>query len=287
MKLFMLFLFFICIFQSQIIYAYEPEEIDISNTKECHVWFEINTKKYLNDYLKNSEEWREIGQPILTARPQNVEEFTQTIIDNGIIPISGFKTYDSFIGRSFYSSKAWEEIAETARNLSKITTNNPVILENEGTVKHMLKNGVSSIDYNRLSKVVQKQKWPEIWFWYAPTGYKEPVISITTQIARVISESIPNYRLIEPSSSGYQNSKTNKVFIKNLDETLKLDKNPISIIYLDDRRRNFWDLKNTQNAIDISIGETVILYPGFDDIKKGNIVRRSLRAGQCIQPSNH
>lgn len=287
MKLFMLFLFFICIFQSQIIYAYEPEEIDISNTKECHVWFEINTKKYLNDYLKNSEEWREIGQPILTARPQNVEEFTQTIIDNGIIPISGFKTYDSFIGRSFYSSKAWEEIAETARNLSKMTNNNPVILENEGTVKHMLKNGVSSIDYNRLRKVVKKQKWPEIWFWYAPTGYKEPVISITTQIARVISESIPNYRLIEPSSSGYQNSKTNKVFIKNLDETLKLDKNPISIIYLDDRRRNFWDLKNTQNAIDISIGETVILYPGFDDIKKGNIVRRSLSAGQCIQSSNH
>lgn len=244
--------------------------------KNCYVWFEVNTQKYVSDYLKYGNTWGEIGKPIITARISNVEIITKQIIKAGIPIISGFKTSDVFEDKPFHDFESWQEIARVARNISKLTNGRPVILENESTVTNMVANGVLSINYEKLRESIEAQQWPEIWFWYAPAGRREPLQSISYDIGRAIMGGIPLSRLIEASSAGFSSSHRNKVSKINLKRSIALDKNLISILYLDDDKKNYWPLDQVSQAVDLAIGEDVILYPGINDIEKGLPIISSL-----------
>ena len=246
------------------------------NKKDYFVWFEINTKRYLDKYIKHVEAWVFIGKPMVTARIHNVESFTKQLINANIPVVSGFKTSDVFKDRPFEDIDAWAEIARVARNVSGLTNGRAVILENEGTVKSMLTKGVNSINYEQLLKSISAQQWPEIWFWYAPEGRREPVQTMSNDIARAIMNGIPHARLIEASSAGFATSPANFISKNNLKRTFALDHNPISIIYLDDVEKNFWKLHNTDQAVKAAVGNTVIIYPGFGDIGKSQAVKESL-----------
>ena len=238
---------------------------DLTN-KECFIWFETNSESLLNRYIEESHAWSKIGKPIITARSHNVESFTNRLINSHPTLISGFKTSDIFNETGFYDFNAWSKVAEIARNVSNITDGRPVILENEGAIKNFINKGSAVINYDLLLEVISAQEWPEIWFWYAPAGRKEPVQSISMDFARAISMGIPRSRLIEASSAGFIGSPYNKVSQSNLNKTIELDKNPISIIYLDNEKRNFWKLADTWRAVQAAKGSTVIIYPGFNDL---------------------
>jgi hypothetical protein len=251
--------------------------IKLKTGKECFVWFETNTQKYLDRYLKQAAYWESIGKPIATARIHNVEFFVKQMIDAGIEVTSGFKTSNLFLDKDYHDLESWSNIARTARKVSILTGNRPVILENESAVKIIMRNGITKINYEKLLNAISSQKWPEIWFWHAPTGRKKPFSTISMDIARAIMNGIPNARLIEPSSSGLSNSARHKGAMKDLKLTLSIDRNPISIIYLDDDRPNFWKLKDSFSAIEYSKGNTVILYPGHEDVDKSGIVLNAIK----------
>lgn len=257
------------------------EHLKTNKPRECYVWFETNSPKYLNLYIDEFSSWNKIGFPIISARMSNAERLTQTILNHTPSVITGFKTSDAFQNRSFTDERAWKEIANLARKLSKLTGNNPVVLENEGAVKKLLDQGVKSIKYNNLVDSISKQNWPEVWFWYAPHGTKEPVRSIAYDIARAVKVGIPNSRLIEPSSTGYSNSRKKASSIDNLRRTYLIDSNPISIVYLDDNRKHFWRVSNTGKAVQSAESHTVIIYPGFNDLKKARKVLESPVTSLC------
>jgi hypothetical protein len=244
--------------------------------KECFVWFEINSQKYVDAYFQNFDGWQTVGNPIITSRISNVESLTKQLIDANIPIISGFKTSDVFNKKSYYNIELWAKVASVSRNLSKITNGRAVVLENETALKNLLAEGISSLNYNKLLSSIAAQQWPEIWFWHAPVGEKQPTQTLSTDIARVIMQGIPKARLIEPSSAGLICSSTSMISKMNLAKTFKLDKNPISIIYLDDNKRNFWKLENTKQAIKQAAGNTVIIYPEFDDIVNSATVLKGL-----------
>lgn len=252
------------------------------NYKECYVWFETNNSDYFERYLKESHLWKNVGSPIVTARIHNIESFTRKLTMAGYHVTSGFKTSDILRGKAFHDAYAWAEIAKVARNLSHITNGRPVILENEGATKLLLKQGVISVDYESLLRVISAQTWPEIWFWHAPAGRKEPMRSLSSDIAMAISKGIPNSRLIEASSAGLTGSQKNRISQSNFRKTLALDSNPISIIYLDDETKNFWKLADTGFAVSAAAGNTVIIYPGVGDIEKGEKVKSALAKNQCM-----
>ncbi len=245
--------------------------------KKCYVWFEANTLPYFEKYMQHSNSWIEIGNPIMTARIDNIEYFTETLVEADVTITGGFKTFDVLKRASFSDFDAWAEIARVARKVSKITNGRPVVLDNEGALKHLLKRGVTEIDFQELHNSISAQEWPEIWFWHAIVGKSnDPIQTMSYEVAMAIMDGIPNVRLIEASSSGYYGSYKNRFSKRNLRRTLSINKNPISIIYLDDDKKNFWKLKDTLKAIRLSAGDTVILYPGFGDIDKGGIVRAFL-----------
>jgi len=241
-----------------------------------YVWFEVNTLSYLNRYCENVSSWLDIGKPMVTARAHNVEAFTRELVRRNIPVVSGFKTSDLLDGKSFHNIAAWSEIARIARNVSTLTNGNPVVLENEGAVTKMVARGVTSINYEALLKTISMQQWPEIWFWYAPAGRREPVQTMSNDIARAIMNGIPHARLIEASSAGFVNSHADSTSRNNLKRTFTVDRNPISIIYLDDVKKNFWKLRSTGQAVKAAAGNTVIIYPGFGDIEKSDTVKESL-----------
>jgi hypothetical protein len=244
--------------------------------KECFVWFEINSQKNLNAYFQNFDSWQTVGNPIITSRISNVESLTKQLIDANIPIISGFKTSDVFKKKSYYNIDLWAKVASVSRNLSKMTNGRAVVLENETALKNLLAEGISSINYDKLLSSIVVQQWPEIWFWHAPVGEKQPTQTLSTDIARVIMQGIPKARLIEPSSTGFICSSTNAISKMNLEKTFSLDKNPISIIYLDDNKRNFWKLENTKQAIKQASGNTVIIYPGYNNIANSASVLKGL-----------
>jgi hypothetical protein len=251
------------------------------NQKKCFIWFEVNNKKHFDQYLQFKSSWEGVGNLMVTARINNVEMLTQQLVSQNIAIISGFKTSDPFRDKDYYDSTVWAEVAKTARNISKMTGNKPVVLENEGAVKQLLKNGISTIDYNKLFEVIREQQWPEIWFWYAPTGKREPVISMTHEIARAVVNGIPKVHLIEPSSAGFSNSPVNALSANLLKKTLILDPSPVSIIYLDDKHKNFWKLIDTNKALQAALGDTVILYPGFDDLENASKINAAIGNRKC------
>ena len=140
----------------------------------------------------------------------------------------------------------------------------------------MISKGASSVNYDKLLKSVSSQKWPEIWFWFSPLGQEEPLKTMSFDIAKAIKKGIPNCRLIEPNSAGFENSSYNYNCMVNLDRTLILDPDPISIIYLDDYKKNYWPLKDTDKALDKAKGRTVIIYPGLDDLANFEAVKKSI-----------
>jgi len=238
-----------------------------ADQKQRYVWFEANNSVYLQEYINHVGKWRQVGEPIVTARIHNIESYVKTLNRLNIQVIGGFKTSNVFLDHDYYDETAWKNIADTALRVSNLTNGKPVILENEGAVKALLKQGITSVDYNKLVKVIKKQNWPEIWFWYAPIGSKERVKQLSFNIARAIMQGIPKARLIEDSSAGFSTSSKNSDSLYNLNRTFELDNNPVSIVYLDDQRKKFWKLKNAAKALKQAAGNTVIFYPGFNDIE--------------------
>ncbi len=252
-------------------------EYFLSNIKkDRYVWFEVNSEGYVNDFLVHARQWRKAGRLIVTTRLDNSEAIIRKLVHRGLDVTGGFKTSDAFKAVPFHDEKAWEHIAETARRVSNLCKGNPVVLENEGAVTMMVENGVTSVDSGRLLAAIAKQKWPDIWFWYAPMGEKEPYRTLSYSIAETVRKGIPKARLIESSSAGYQGSTKNKRSQLDLDRTLQLDSNPVSIVYLDDHARNFWKLKDAVIAVKQAFGNTVILYPGYKNIAKSRPVIDSL-----------
>lgn len=251
--------------------------------KACYFWFETNTQKYLNKFIRHHQDWKSTGSPIITARIGNVRSYTKRLADAGIPVISGFKTSGALKNRPFHDRRAWEKIARVAREVSALTGGKPVVLENEGTVTRMISNGTESIDYEELVRSLSAQDWPEIWFWYAPAGQREPVRTVSRQIAYAIREAIPNSRLIEASSAGYPSSARNSNSRTNLKSTLAVDNDPISIIYLDDEQTSFWPLKDTNLAVKSAYGRTVVVYPGFADIENASLVEHSMNRDTACQ----
>jgi ADP-heptose:LPS heptosyltransferase len=244
-------------------------------SKEVYIWFEANNRSYLEKYIDHAKNWEKTGKLIMTARIFNVESFVSQLNELSIPVIAGFKTSNVFNDKNFHDSNAWKEIARIARNVSSLTDGRPVVLENEGTVKAMLSKNITQINYDKLCQSISAQEWPEIWFWYAPAGEKEPVKTMSMEIAHAIMASIPNARLIEASSAGFSTSAKNYNSRKNLQRTSSIDKRAISIIYLDDERHRFWRFKDIERAIDSAAGDTVILYPGFDDIEKSHKLKKN------------
>ncbi len=252
-------------------------EAQNSSKKDCYVWFETNTEANLNKYITHSKQWAMIGKPIVTARIFNIENYTIRLIDEGINAIAGFKTSNILGTGSFSNEDSWKQIARVARNLSKLTNGKPVVLENEGSVSLLISKGVTSIDYQKLLNSISAQQWPEIWFWYGPLGQKEPLKTISFNIARAIKNGIPSCRLIEPNSAGFSISSLNKNCQNNLKRTFELDLNPISIVYLGENRKNYWELEDTDKAIQKSVGDTVIIYPGIDNLENYEKVLQSVK----------
>lgn len=246
------------------------------NTKDCYVWFEANSESYLAKYIEHSKQWVSVGKPIVTARIYNIETFTRRLMGAGIDVLGGFKTSNALDPDDYCNADAWGHIAKVAGNISRLTCGKPVVLENEGAVKILISKGIQSIDYNRLLKSISAQNWPEIWFWYSPLGQSEPLKGLSFDIAKAVRNGIPNCRLIEPNSAGFYISSINHNCKINLKRTFALDPDPISIIYLDDYKRNYWALKDTDLAIEKAAGNTVIIYPGLDDISNYDAIRSSL-----------
>ena len=236
-----------------------------STTKQCFVWFEVNNEKNLKKYLANVKQWNRVGNPIISARKNNVVNFTNKILSKNIPVISGFKTIDFFKKSSFYSLEAWSDIANLATTLSLLTKGRPVILENEGTMNYLRRSGIKTIDYQKLHFAISSQNWPEIWFWYSPMGNRDVVQSTSFTVAKSVINGIKNVSLIESNSSGYTYSKA-KPLALNLYRTKVLDNNPVSIIYLDDKRNRFWKFKQITSSLNTAIGNRVIFYPGINDI---------------------
>jgi len=245
--------------------------------KDIYFWFEVNEKSYLEKYIKYAPEWLSVGKPIMTSTTYNVESFTKQLIDANLNVISGFKTAGVFTNdRVFHDVSSWEEMASLARRVSILTSGRAVILENEGTVKKMLEKGITSINYDELLKSISAQEWPDIWFYYGPVGAGEPVRSMSYTIARAVMNGIPNARLVDVSSVAYLKSPADSISQSNLSRTLELDSNPISIIYLDDDRYNFWKLNDADKAVNLAAGNSVIIYPGFGDVEKSSMVVQGL-----------
>lgn len=238
----------------------------IQRQKDCYVWFEVNSDRYLKDYMLHAKKWNRLGNLMVTARLGNAETILKKLVDSGLNVTGGFKTSDAFDGIPYHDEKAWKRIAYQARRISTLTGQKPVVLENEGAVKRLVSKGFTSIECDRLTASLAKQQWPEIWFWYAPMGEEEPYKTISNDIAKAVMKGIPGARLIEASSAGYSSSPRNPRAIKNLGHTLLLNQQPVSIVYLDDYKKNFWKLSDASTALDHAAGKTVILYPGFDDI---------------------
>ncbi|MBT8438742.1 MAG: hypothetical protein KJO91_03375, partial [Gammaproteobacteria bacterium] len=252
-----------------------------STEKTCYVWFETNTREHLKKFYRHYNGWKPVGKPIVTARIFNVARYTKLLVDSGIPVLSGFKTSDPLRNKPFHDPQAWATIAEVAREVSALTGGKPVILENEGAVKRMLSNDITSINHEALVQSISAQDWPEIWFWYAPMGWNERVQNISKKIASAVKQAIPNSRLIEASSAGYSSSPKNKISRTNLQRTLSLENDPISIVYLDDARSNFWPLKDANQAVNTAFGSTVVVYPGILDIGNASIVSNSMDATAC------
>jgi len=246
------------------------------DTKECYIWFEVNSDESLRTYMKHAKGWNIIGDLIVTSTIYNVEYVTNQLMAFDFTIISGFKTASLFNESNIYDVEAWIKIAQKAIKISDMTNGKAVILENEGTIKQLLSRGIDSINVEKLTDLIGAQRWPEIWFWYAPMGQREPVRTLAFDIARAIKKGIPNSRLIEASSSAFVNSNENLISKSNLKRTFILDKNPISIVYLDDKIFNFWRLSETRKAVNSAIGNTVIIYPGFGDISNSEAVKSSL-----------
>lgn len=238
-----------------------------SSGKQCFVWFEVNNSQHLRQYFLNGQKWLKVGRPVISARKGNVVEFTKEALSKHIPVITGFKTYEFFVSDSIYDPESWRKIALLARTLSQLTDGRPVILENEGAVKHLRKIGQQVIDYKKLYAAVAPHEWPEIWFWYAPIGNNEQIQSMSYNIAKAIIKGIEHASLIESNSAGYSRSKTTPSAL-NISRTRILTNDPISIIYLDDKRNRFWRYKHITQSVKKSIGKRIIFYPGFDDINR-------------------
>lgn len=261
--------------KANLIFTPKVESKDTAE-KDCYVWFEANTERYMAIYLMNKEKWAFVGKPVVTARITNIESFADQLIDASVDAIVGFKTSGILNDNNYCDADSWQEIAKVAGNLSKKTKGKPVILENEGALKILISKGISTIDYDKLLKSISNQKWPEIWFWHGPMGEKEPLKTLSFSIAKAIKNGIPNCRLIEPNSAGISISSFNRNCQNNLRRTLDLDPNPISIIYLDDHKANYWELEDTDQAIRNAVSNTVIIYPGVDDIENCDAVLKSI-----------
>ena len=81
-------------------------------------------------------------------------------MNSGIPVLSGFKTSDPLRNKPFHDPQSWATIAKVAREVSALTNGKPVILENEGAVKRMLSDNITSINYEALIQSISAQDWP-------------------------------------------------------------------------------------------------------------------------------
>ncbi len=253
---------------------------DSTSTKKCYVWFETNTIHHLSQYIDNIEPWLTIGEPIVTARKDNILEFIDVLKNAGINPIAGFKTSDFFRNVPYDNQDAWGKVALLANQVSEKTNGNPVILENEGALRLHDKNNNNKISLSKLINTISIQTWPSIWLWHAPTKSDHELHSISYAVAEGIMHNNHSSHLIEHYSVGYSSSIYDTRSKQALSITLKLDPSPIPIIYLDDKIKNFWRYSELENPIEHSDASTIILYPGFNDLANKNSLSEN-RILQC------
>ncbi len=259
--------------------------VKVSERKNCYVWFESNNKKYFNLVLSSLPDWISVGQVIITGRKHNVVKFYKILrrrFGNRII--TGFKTSDFFKEKSIYDFEAWREISILAKRLSVMSGGAPVVIDNEGLIKKLLKGKNTSVDLDKLSSAIKGGAYPLIWWWYGPEGRSSRVISLTEKFAIALKNGIPDMRFIEASSGGFVDSDMDYWSKSNLKKTILIEKKPVSIVYLDDSLRRFWKLQHINLAIKSVIGRDVIIYPGIMDIGEGKRVSEYLEYGTCLTP---
>jgi hypothetical protein len=266
---------------SKLIFAQIFANTSEIKSKNCYIWIEINSKDNLPNFIKYQEDWRQIGQLIVTGRSHSIVSVIGQLVQLGIPVRSGFKTFDYFESRTFDDPSAWKEISTLARTLSSLTQGQPVIIENESTTKYVSENSVDNLQSLKLQAAIQTQSWPTIWFWYGPNGYRKPIRDLSNQIGEVIMTSIPDVHLIEPNSAGYKKPRNRFIEQSNVERTLHLDPSPISIVYLDDQKPRFWKISQTNMAILSALSDDVIIYPGINDLDRAKDVLSAMSPKTC------
>lgn len=239
--------------------------------KNLYVWFEVNSTSMIQGFLDNCEYWDHIGDLIVTSKENCIYEVIEDIHSMQIYPIFGIKISDIISSTNIYDSTAWGQVSAIAEDISIETRGKPVILEAEGMIAEIISSGIT-VDTSALFTAMT-QSWPDIWWWPPVSGYSDTEIGTRYDITRTAIKAIQNIRLIEHLSSGYVSSRSDDQSIANLESTIKLCKNPLSIVYLDNISSNQWDLKSAKSAIEIAYSNDVILYPGFSDLENANKVK--------------
>jgi hypothetical protein len=236
--------------------------------KACYVWFETNSQSYFDEYIDYGAKWTRIGYPVITGRMASISAFTDSLNDKGLSAIVGFKLSDFFSGDDYADANKWGQIASLARELADKTDGRPIILENEGATSNIVNSG-EVVDLIELKTSISQQEWPIVWMWPSipdTTSNKHGVLN-TVNMAIVEAGG----RLIEHYSAGYSTSPGYAPSQAALAQTLAVDANPISIVYLDESITNHWRFKDTEKAAYTSNGVDVIFYPGYGDLKNNVI----------------
>ena len=125
------------------------------------------------------------------------------------------------------------------------------------------------VDLQQLKQSILQHEWPVVWVWPSIPDTTSNKYGLLKAVGEAFIQS--GGRLIEHYSAGYSTSPGYAPSQAALAQTLAVDANPTSIVYLDESITNHWRFKDTEKAAYTSNGVDVIFYPGYGDLKNNVI----------------
>lgn len=255
----------VCYVLTMMMSANSSSEVAITSQteKECYVWFELNQRDQLERFLEFHHAYGKDANYVLTARYHNVLEFSSVLNAHGIRHITGFKTSDLLKRSSdFYNTRIWNKVSDRARALSRHSLHGIVLIENEGSVKNLTTSSNPKLNGTRTGDAIVQSEWTSLWVWYGVEGEKPTSRHLTWNLATAFGRIGDKIRFIESSTAGFKKFRDSYPREQNFAETVSIDPDPIAIVYIDQKRLNYWRYQDIRQAINQASSDVVIIYPG-------------------------